>query len=181
MIDDRVRFGFYSDREFTGTGIRIDKLADESSICAQLKMKSGDIIVALNDTKMNEMKDMVAFKKTIKRGDNISFTVKRGEETLVLEGKLPEASKDNLFNRDKQSAMVKVSFIANNFYLKSSKLNKFNILLHPDMIQLDQNVKIYNNSKLIFDQQVKPNLEFMLKNYLKNRDSDKLYINSITN
>jgi len=142
-------------------------------------MKSGDIIVVLNETKMNEMKDMVTFKNTIKRGDDISFTVKRGEETLVLKGKLPGISKDNLFNRDKQSAMVKVSFIANNFYLDSSMLKEFRILLHPEMIQLDQNIKIYNNNELIFDELVKPDLELMLKNYLQNRDSDKLYINSI--
>ncbi len=179
MIDDRIRFGFYSDKEYSGAGIRIDKIAGENSLCAKLKMMDGDIIIGLNETEMKEMKDMVNFKKAIKRGDKISFTVKRGEETLILKGKLPEITKDDLFNRDNESAIVEASFMANTFYLKSSRLERFNILLHPEMIQLDQNIKIYNNSKLIFEEIVKPDLEFMLKNYLKNRDSDLLYIRAI--
>jgi len=179
MIDDRIRFGFYSDREYTGTGIKIDKIAGENSLCAKLKMMDGDIIIGLNDSVMNEMKDMVVFKKTIKRSDKISFTVKRGEETLILKGKLPEITMDNLFNRDKESAIVAASFIANTFYLKSSKLEGFKILLHPEMIQSDQSIKVYNNDQLIFDEIVKPDFEFMLRNYLKNMDSDLLYIKAI--
>ena len=47
------------------------------------------------------------------------------------------------------------------------------------MVQPDQNVKVFVNGELQYNESVKADTDFMLDNYFTNRDSELLYINKI--
>jgi hypothetical protein len=47
------------------------------------------------------------------------------------------------------------------------------------MIRLDRNLVIRANGKTVFDARVTPDLDFLLRNFLSNRDRTLLYVAEI--
>lgn len=178
LIDDRVIFGFFPDDTYEGEGIRMAEVID-STFCALAGAKKGDVVVKVGNKKVDTIKVLNEYKANKKRGDSADITVMREGEVIKLKGHFPPPKKYKLFRRGKPSARAEVSFCGNRFDIRGSQLGAFTIYIHPDMVQLDQNVTIYVNGKKVFDEKVKPDLKFILKNFLKNRDRELIYINKI--
>ncbi len=85
-----------------------------------------------------------------------------------------------LLKRDKPSARVEATYFGNTFFVVGTQCSRFSLYIHPGMVQLDQPVTVYYNSTKVYEQIVKPDIDFMLKNYLENRDKSLLYCNKIT-
>jgi len=64
--------------------------------------------------------------------------------------------------------------------IETSRIKQFSIYIHPDMVQLDQKVKVMLNGKEIFNDFVKSDNDFIMRNYLKNKDKVLLYVNKLT-
>jgi len=202
LVDDRVMFGFYPDDDFdgidlnlidkralsnhfpngayAGPGVRIDKIVGDSTFCALAGMQEGDIIVKLNDTPVNTLDDVNRYKETKKCGDCAEIVALRDGKILEFEGRFPDPRKYNLFTRGKASARIEGYFSGNTFSFKTSQVGVFSIYIHPDMVQLDQNVVVKVNDKKIFDEKVTASPEFILRNFLENRDRESIYVNKIT-
>jgi len=113
---------------------------------------------------------------TVERGDVFEMTVLRDGGEVVLRGELPEVAAYFIFKRDVPSAAVRADFSANRIEVETSRVGAFHILVHPDMIVLDQSLVIEVDGETVFDDIVRPDLGFMLDNYLDNRDRKLLYV-----
>jgi predicted esterase len=201
LVDNRVMFGFYPDDEyegieikeidkdalsqffadgdFNGPGVRIDKVIGDSTLCAIVGIKDGDIILKLGDMSINTIEDVYAYKEDKKCGDSTEILVLRQGKIMVFKGRFPGPIKYDLFTRGKPSGRVEAYFSGNTFSLKTSQVGMLTIKIDPNMVQLDQNVIITANGQLIFNDKVSADPEYLLNNYLKNRDRARLYINEI--
>jgi hypothetical protein len=180
LIDDKLMMGFLPDDKYKDKGIRIAKVVGEENLCASLNLKEGDIFIKLDDIEIKQMDDINVYKSRKKRGDSTEVTILRDGKEITLKGKFPEPTKYVLFRRDLPSARIEAQFSGNNFYIKGSQVGAFTIYIHPHMIQLDQNVVIHFNDEKVFDEKIEPNIEFMLNNFLENRDRELMYINKIS-
>jgi len=180
VIDEHVMFGFLDDEKYQGPGVRVDKTVGDSTLCALVGIKEGDIIIKLGNMIVNNLDDVSKYKEDKKCGDLAEITILRQGQERKLQGRFPGPFKYNLFIRDKPSARVEAQFCANKFSVKSSQLGAFTIYIHPEIVKLDQNIMIELNGKKIYDKKVTASPEFILRNFLKNRDRTLIYVNKIT-
>ena len=94
----------------------------------------------------------------------------------MLHGRFPELSNYLVFTRDAPSAKAVVSFCANAVDVRASRLGAFRVFVHPDMVLLDQNLVIRVNGDTVYEDAVSPDIEFMLRNFLEERDRKLLYV-----
>jgi len=175
LVDDRVIIGFLADDSYEGKGVKVGKIFEETA-AEDLKMESGDIIVRGGKKEITSMEDLGDFKAGLKRGDPIELTVKRGDEEIRLKGRLPEPANYYVFKRDKPSALARVSFSANRVDIDASRVRAFRILVHPSLIRVEQNLMVRVNGEAVYDGRVEPSLEYLLRNFLENRDRRLLYV-----
>jgi len=176
LVDDRVTIGFFPDDSYKGSGVKLGRIVEGDTPARRLGLQPGDVIVRAGTKPINTLEDLSAFKAGVQRGDAIELTVKRGEEELVLKGKIPEPENYYVFKREQPSAMVRVSFSANRVDIEASRVGAFRILVHPDLIRLEQNLVVRVNWRVVYDARVKPDIDYLLRNFIENRDRRLLYI-----
>ncbi len=174
MIDKRVTIGFVSDDSFEGDGVKVERVIEES-FAEEVGIEDGDIILKADEIEIGDIDDLNKFKGGVKRGDQIRLVIKRNNNKIVLEGSLPEPSLYNLFKREKPSAFADVTAYRNRIDIRSSRLGAFRILVNPDLFRLEQNLVISVNGEVVFDDKVEPDIGFMIRDFLKNRDRKALY------
>ncbi|MDI6840414.1 MAG: dienelactone hydrolase family protein [bacterium] len=179
LIDDRVMFGFMPDDKYNGPGVRIGKVVGDSTLCAILGIQEGDVLIKLGENPVNNLDDINKYKEDKKCGDWAEMTILRQGQELKLKGQFPGPTKYNLFRRGQPSARLEAYFCGNKFSIKASQVGAFTIYILPDMVQLDQNVVLEVNGRKIFDGQISASPEFLLHNFLKNRDRALIYVNKL--
>ena len=179
LIDDRVSFGFFPDYEYEGSGVKVDGLSDGDTVSRRMGLKPADIIIKCNEMNIVTIDDLDAFKVSVKRGEHINVVVKRSNQDVLLEGKIPDSETYLLFPRETPSAAVIADFMANTFSLETSRYGHGSILIHPDMVQLDQDVVVKLDGNTVFNGRIEPDIKFILKHYLENRDRKLLYVKEI--
>ena len=175
LLDERVIIGFDPDLGFEGNGVKVAKVPEGDTLANRLGLKSGDIVIQCNETKISNLKAIDTFKTTVNRGDFVKTTVLRDGNEVIFGASLPEPQEYDLFPRTLTSGAIAADFVANTFEVKTSRVNGFSIYLHPDMIQLDQDVVIKTKNKELYRRKVTPDIAFMLNNFLENRDRELLY------
>jgi poly(3-hydroxybutyrate) depolymerase len=179
LVDEAVTIGFQPDDAFEGIGVRVASLAEGDYPAAAMGLEAGDIIVAGGGEPIATMDDLGAFKAGLKRGDTFELTVLRGEGKVTLDGKMPEPANYLLFKRDVPSGLARASCSANTIDVETSRVGAFRVFVHPDMVRLDRNLVIRANGETVFDGRVAPDVGFLLKNFLANRDRKLLYVAEI--
>lgn len=201
LTDDRVMFGFYPDDEFTGIdwekvdkrillpffpdgkyegpGVRVDKVVGDSTLCALVGMQDGDIIVKFDDTPINTIDDVYSYKQGKECGDSVQIAILRDGKLIEFDGRFPGPIIYDLFTRGLPSGRIEAFYANNTYTVRTSQVGRFTIFLHPDMVQLDQKVKVIVNDKKVFDEKVEPSGEFVLRNFRDNVDRQRLYINKV--
>ncbi len=180
LTDTRITFGFLMDREFQGEGVRVDGLSEGATVARAMDLREGDIIIAGNGMPVHNSDDLDSFKATLDRGDEFSVTVTREGNRLDLYGTLPEPMHYYLFPRSMPSAAIRAKHSGNRFDVECSRVERFSIYIHPDMIRPDQPLTIVVNGTTVFNGDVRPDIGFMVRNFLENRDRSQLYINKLT-
>jgi len=176
LLDDRVTIGFQPDYDFEGAGIRVGVLSDGDYPARAIGLLAGDVIVKADEARMDSLPDLNDWKGTVERGDPFEMTIMRDGEEAVLSGELPEPAGYLIFKRDVPSAAAQASYSANRLLVSTSRVGSFRFLIHPDMVALDQPLIIAVNGEVVFDELVEPDLGFLLRNFLENRDSNLLYV-----
>ncbi len=180
LVNDRVMFGFVADEKYKGPGVKTGKIVGDSTLCALVGMKEGDILIRLGKTTVDSMPDVSAYKVNKKCGDTAEMAVLRDGEELQFTGTFPGPFRYSLFKRENPSARVEASFLGNEFDIKGSQLAGFTVYIHPAMVQLDQNLVITVDGKEVFNNKVNADPKFILENFLKHRDRELLYVNKVT-
>ena len=60
--------------------------------------------------------------------------------------------------------------------IETSRVGALRVLVHPDLIRLEENLVVRVNGDTLFNGRVEPDLEFLLGNFLENRDRRLLYV-----
>jgi hypothetical protein len=179
LQEETVTIGFLADEAYEGEGVLVGSLPEGDSAARGMRLAPGDVIVAAGDLPVRTMDDVYEYKRTLRRGGPVSLTVMRGERRLILEGRLPESGTYNCFKRELPSALARVSFSANRVDVQASRLGAFRVLVHPEMFDLGENVVVTVNGKVVRDAPVTPDVGFLLRNFLENRDRRLLYVAEI--
>jgi len=178
LEDNRLQFGFYDDRNFTGSGTRIEKIVP-GSVAEDMGLQSGDIIRGMDGIPVNSIDSLLTLRDSRKRGDDFSLTVLRNEKTIELEGRFPETVFYEAFNYPLSSAAIRASYWANEFHIETSRIRSFRIYLHPDMINPAIPVKIFVNEVLHFADRIDFDRDFIREEFLQNLDRKALFYNYI--
>jgi predicted esterase len=174
LVDDRITIGFMP-ADWESDGVKVGKVA-EKSFAEKAGLLADDIVIKGNQKPIRSMDDLNAFKTGLRRGDAVELTVLRNGQKVILKGNLPEASSSYLFKRDVSSSMARVSLAANRVQVETSRVGAFRLLVHPDMIRPEINLLISVNGRTVYDRKVRPDLTFLLRNFLENRDRRLIYI-----
>ncbi len=177
LVDDRVTLGFYPGGEEVA-GVLVSSVVDDSP-AAEAGLQDGDVVVGIGGAAVNNMDDVNAWKKTVARGDDFTLRVRRGDEELTLEGRLPPPENYLIFKRERPSARADVTVAGNRVDVRGSRLGAFTVYVHPDMFNLDENVVIAVDDKEVFNAKVTPDVAFMLRNFLEYRDRKALYVAAV--
>jgi poly(3-hydroxybutyrate) depolymerase len=177
LLDDRITIGFiHADVE--GPGVEVATVVEDSP-AAEMGLEDGDVIIGVSGKAVNDMDDVDAWKETVARGDAFTLRVRRGDDELTLEGRIPPPENYYVFKRAQPSARADVSFAANRVDVRASRLGAFTVYVHPDMVNLDENLVIAVNGDVVFDAKVKPDPAWMMENFLERRDRKALYVAAV--
>jgi hypothetical protein len=83
------------------------------------------------------------------------------------------------FNFPRKSGTVIANYTNNEFRIETSCIESFKIMISPEMVNTKKKIKIYVNDKLYFNQKVKYNNDFMLKNFEETKDRIQIWVNEI--
>ena len=180
QVDDRISIGFMADREFDGEGVRVESVIDDtSSVGFKMGIAAGDIVTALDDIPIKNIQDLSVAKSTKERSEPISLTVLRGEESLDLHSQLPPAVEYDAFPHKLPYGSVEGYRVGNSFHFGTYRVQDFSIYIHPDMVRLDQPVKVHVNGRILFDDLIEPDSRLLLDSFLKNHDRTLLWVGRI--
>jgi poly(3-hydroxybutyrate) depolymerase len=174
LVDDRITIGFVNDDAFEEGGVKIGTVVEQSAAEA-MGLLPGDIITGAGDMAVDTIDDIYEFKATLKRGDAFSLEVKREGQEILLTGQIPEPGTYYVFKREKPSGIARVSSSANHIEVETSRVAAFKIFIHPDIVSLDDNLVVTWNGEVVYDAKVEGDIEFLLRNFLLNRDRMLLY------
>ncbi len=179
LPDDRVSFGFYPDDDFDYDGIMVYNLVDGETTARQMGLQQQDLIIKMDDIPVHSLDDMDSLKTFKQRGDSVSLTVKRFGEEITLFGQFPDTTYYDAINYSKPSGAVKATYLGNEFIIETSRVKKLAIYLHPDMVNFDNPVKLIINDQVVFDGNVVIDREFMVDNFMRNRDRTALWVKKL--
>ena len=95
---------------------------------------------------------------------------------MTLFGQMPPPENHFIFKRERPSALARALYSATRVDLDVSRVGAFRVMVHPEMFRLDEDVVIAVGGEGVYDAPVEPDLEYVLRNFLENRDRTLLYV-----
>jgi len=178
-IDSAVSIGVIPEFDFVDRGVRVSSLLDGDYLARRLGLDPGDTIVKAGGIDIAVLGDLIRFKEEISPGDDIEFVIKRGGKRLTLTTQMPILRPRYFISGERPSAEARVSYSANTFEVEALRLKSFRILIHPQMVNLSQKVRVAVSGKEVFKRHIDPDPRFILRNFLENRDRKALYVNEV--
>lgn len=175
LVDERITVGFVPDYAFEGEGVKVSSVVEETAAEA-MGLEAGDIIIGGGRMPIANLDDLVAYKALLERGSPIELRVLRGDGERILSDNLPEKANYLIFKREIPSGLAHTGYSANEIWAKTSRVGAFSIFMHPDMVNLEDPVTVTWNGKVVYEETVKPDIAFMIENFLENRDRRLLYV-----
>jgi len=179
LPDDRISFGFYPDDDFDYDGVMVYNLVEGETTARQMGLEELDLIIKMDGITLHSLDDMDSLKTFKQRGDSVNLTVKRYDEEITLYGQFPDTTYHDAIVYSKPSGAVQADYFGNEFVLETSRVKKLAIFLHPDMVNFDNTVKVIINNKVVFDEVIDIDREFMTDNFLRNRDRTALWVKKL--
>jgi len=176
LVSDRITIGFIP--EESQTSLTVGSVVNKS-YAEKVGLKASDTIIAAAGEKIVTLADFDNAKSKVKRGDQFDMTVLREGKAVELKGRLPAEELYYLFKRTVPSAAVKAVQIGNQIKLETSRVGSVKIHVFPELLNIEKNIEVFCNGKLVFDGMVKPDAAIILSNYLKNRDRKMLPVAEI--
>jgi len=168
LTSDRVAIGFQLGTQ-EGEGVPVGEIV-EGSFAESVGMEPGDFLLRVNGEETPDLDALNAAKAKLSRGDAVTVVVRRGGEERELSGNLPEPERYLLFQRSRPSAMARAVFSANRFEVRASRVGRLRILVHPDLVNLSEPVTVRVNGETAFEGRVEPDVAYLLRHFVENRD-----------
>lgn len=179
LPDDRIMLGFYPDSEFEGPGIKVDGIAGDSTLCSIMGIREGDVFIRLDSFDIETMDDMAVYKETKNRGDSTHVEIIRDNDTLKLKGAYPPVRYYPLFTRENTTAVCSAEFMGNEYHIETVNVKSLSIFVNGLYIDYKQPVKVFINGKKRYDQILRPDMGFAVKNIKETKDREKIYIKKL--
>lgn len=176
MVDSSIVLGFQLDTSYIGNGAQVGRMVGGGNLAVMLGLRPGDIITKVGNQVITNNAAFENTKNNIKRGQDFGVTVIRNGQEIPLACHVPEPASYELLAHNRLSGKVNATFAANRIDIESSRVGKIRVLIHQDMIRLDQPLIIRLNGKTVYNKVVKPDLEYLLRNFLEDRDRKLIYI-----
>lgn len=176
MVSRRITIGFVPDS--SQDSLKVENVI-EKTYAEKIGLKAGDIIIEAGGVKIATLDDFDIAKDGVKRGDRFDIKVIREGKEVELKGTLPAEDLFYLFRRTIPSAAVKGFQSGNIITLEGSRVGSLRILVFAEQLNLDKKIQIYYNGQQVFNDFVKPDIAFILGNYLQNRDRKLLPVAEI--
>jgi predicted esterase len=174
VAEDRVTIGF-NHAEHEGEGVKVAKVI-EGTFAEKAGLAAGDVIVRMNGAHVRNLDDLNAAKAKVARGDPVELVVLRDGEETTLAGNLPPVERYWILHRERRSALARATFSANRVVVEASRIGALRVLVHPALVNLDERLVVTVNGEKLFDDYVEPDAEYLVRNYLENRDRTLLWV-----
>ncbi len=178
LIDERLSFGYFPDRNFSEKGDHVLKV-NKNSLAEKMGLKKDDIIIKFDGKNVEKSNDIYKYKSQTSRGEKVTLTVLRNNKEILLKGKFPEAVHYEAFHYGKISGAVKAKYFGNEFDIQTSRVGEICLYINPKMINMEIPVIVNINGREVFHKKIGFDKEFMLKNFMENKDRKALWANKI--
>jgi len=173
LVSDQVSIGFFPEK--SESGVKVGKVMDDS-YANTIGLKTCDIVISAGGDKIHSMEDLDKAKAKVSRGDDFPIVVLRASSTVLLKGTLPPAELYYLFKRELPSAAARVTLAGNRVMVDASRVGKIKLSFSPELVRLQDPLVVLINDKTVYSKKVQPNLEFMIRNFLSNRDRKRIEV-----
>ena len=170
----RAVIGVVLDQNFEEPGARIQEVA-EGSLAAKLGLAPGDVIIKLRGKDVDDVDSVRTIMASVKLGEEVTICVKRGDKLLPLKGRIEKVQPKPAFSREKISGRIDASVSANRVETKVKNVGAYTLFVSRDQFNVNEEVEVYTNGELSFRGKVKPDLAFILSQYLKDRDRTMVF------
>jgi membrane-associated protease RseP (regulator of RpoE activity) len=169
FASQRAVIGVVLDQNFEGLGARLQEVA-EGSLAAKLGLAPGDVIIKLGGKDVDDADTVRTIMASVKLGEEVTMCVKRGDKLLPVKGLLEKPQPKPAFSREKISGRIDASVSGNRVETKVKNVGAYTLFVSRDQFNVNEEVEVYTNGELSFRGKVKPDLAFILSQYLKDRD-----------
>ncbi len=90
-----------------------------------------------------------------------------------------EAVEKWAFDFPRKSGKIQARYHKNTFEIKTSCIQSFQLRISPEMVDLNEKVKVFINGTLHYDQKIGYDKAFMLNSFEKNGDRTQVWVNHI--
>jgi hypothetical protein len=174
LTDRRITIGFNL-KEHEGDGVLVGTVVDDS-FAKTVDLREGDVIVAINGVPVQKNEDVGKAKEKIVPGEKCAIRVRRGEQTVDLAGEFPEHREYWVFDHRQRSGRADATFVANRVDVRTSRVGRLRIRVHPEMVNLAEPLVIAVNGEVRFEDFVTPDAGYLIRSYLVNRDRKQMWV-----
>jgi predicted esterase len=146
---------------------------EPGSIAQSIGLRQGDKLMMLGEEAVITNTDIANVMNRQLAGEPLTAEIIRDGEPLSLECTLPEIPV--IYRRDLPTAEIAVQASGNIISVRTQSVGSFRILVSSAMFDLSQPIRVACNGDNVFDDIVQPDLAFMLKQWLDDRDRSAVF------
>lgn len=126
MRNDKASLGIEPDPAHRGEGMLVKGFGKRSA-GRDMGVQAGDLILRMEETAINNRFASFTYLASKKAGDSTALTIKRGADTLVLEGKFPDGYEYEVFAKQPLSGKVRATLSGQMLDISTSRVAEITI------------------------------------------------------
>ncbi|MBD3370217.1 PDZ domain-containing protein [Candidatus Fermentibacteria bacterium] len=175
LVSDRLMFGFYPDYEYEGEGVRISAVVDGDLPATRMGFQSGDVIVSFQGSEVSDLEELYELEEGLRAGDPFSLSILRNGDRLDIEDRFNPPEYYWLLSRSAPAVRVEAVRRGNTFELDVNRLCRLGLLLHPGMVDLDEDVVVLCNGREVYRGRVEQSGELIVGSFLRSFDRSRIW------
>ena len=174
MVSDRIRFGFYPDRDYEGSGVRIAVTLEDDCPALRLGLLEGDVITGFMGSEVLSMHDLSEITGEMQAGDTFDISILRDGNIIEMSDSFNPPAYYWLLPRENPSVRIDASYSDNKFELEVNRMCNIRLLLHPEMVDFSEEIIVVCNGYEVFRDVVQEDESFAELNFVENYDSERM-------
>ncbi|MDH3590291.1 MAG: PDZ domain-containing protein [Planctomycetota bacterium] len=169
----RVRLGVNIDTAFAGPGVKITTVADESN-ASRLGMAVGDVLIGMDGEQVSDVDSLRTALAKKRHGDGLRVLLRRGQDELAKETKIPAFQPRPYYTRTKPTAHVAAVVDGTRIRLRVRGARHLRLYLSPHLVP-DGPVRIELNGQELDANPVPLSAKAILERYARDADGARVY------
>jgi predicted esterase len=179
LPETRIQFGFMNDPDDKKPGVLVKSVVEGNLPARLCGLIAGDRILKMDGKAVQHIDELTGLKHTKHRGDSFTLEVKRSRKTVVLNGTFPPSSYTPVFLYPRKSGIVKAHYAANTFKLQASRVSRVTLKISPEMVRMNQPIRVVANGREVFYGDVALDRDYMLRDFYLRHVRKALWVNEI--